>query len=56
MYHDGVWLLDLRTREMRRIIDDSTAEEFAWNPQGTRLAYHSRRGGEWRIWVTTAPS
>jgi len=56
MYHDGVWLLDLRTREMRRIIDDPTAEEFAWNPQGTRLAYHSRRGGEWRIWVTTAPS
>jgi Tol biopolymer transport system component len=56
MYRDGVWLLDLQTREMRRIIDDPTAEEFAWNPQGTRVAYHSRRGGDWRIWVTTAPS
>jgi hypothetical protein len=56
VYHDGVWLLDLQTREMRRIIDDPTAEEFAWNPQGTRVAYHSRRGGEWRIWVTDAPS
>ena len=56
VYSDGVWLLDLQTREMRRIIDDPTAEEFAWNPQGTRVAYHSRRGGEWRIWVTDAPS
>jgi len=56
VYHDGVWLLDLRTRDMRRIIDDPTAEEFAWNPQGTRVAYHSRRGGEWRIWVTNAPT
>ena len=56
VYHDGVWLLDLQTRDMRRIIDDPTAEEFAWNPQGTRVAYHSRRGGEWRIWVTNAPS
>jgi hypothetical protein len=56
VYHDGVWLLDLHTRDMRRIIDDPTAEEFAWNPQGTRVAYHSRRGGEWRIWVTNAPS
>jgi hypothetical protein len=56
VYRDGVWLLDLQTRRMRRIIDDPTAEEFAWNPQGTRVAYHSRRGGDWRIWVTTAPS
>ena len=53
---DGVWLLDLQTRSFRRIVDDPTAEEFVWNPQGTRVAYHSRRTGEWRIWVTTAPS
>jgi hypothetical protein len=52
VFKDGVWLLDLATREMRRIDDDPTAEEFAWAPDGRRMAYHSRRDGAWKIWVT----
>jgi TolB protein len=56
VYKDGVWLLDLRTRAMRQIFADPTAEEFAWDPTGARVAYHSRRDGEWRIWVTALPS
>jgi Tol biopolymer transport system component len=51
VYRDGVWLLDVKTGGMRRVLDDSTAEEFAWDPSGRQVAYHSRRDGEWRIWV-----
>ena len=52
------WRLAIGSADARHAADyrRSTAEEFAWNPQGTRVAYHSRRGGEWRIWVTNAPS
>jgi TolB protein len=50
---DGVWMLDVATGGMRRILDDGTAEEFAWDPRGRRIAYHSRRDGQWRIWVLT---
>lgn len=52
VYKDGAWLLDVQTRAMRRILDDPTAEEFAWSPDG-RVAYHSRRDGEWKIWMLT---
>lgn len=51
----GVWLLDLQSGAMRRIIDDATAEEFAWDPDGRHLAYHSRRSGAWRIWLAAIP-
>ena len=51
VFKDGVWLLDVQTRQMLRILDDPTAEEFSWAPDGVRIAYHSRHGGTWRIWV-----
>jgi len=53
VYRDGVWVLDVKTGEMRRWLADPTAEEFAWDPDGRRIAYHSRRDGQWRIWMLT---
>jgi hypothetical protein len=49
-----VWMLHLDDRSMRRILSDPSAEEFTWHPRGGRLAYHSRRDGFWRIWITAA--
>ena len=48
---DGVWLFDVRSRSMRRVLDDPTAEEYAWSPDGHRVAFHSRRTGGWGVWV-----
>jgi hypothetical protein len=56
VFREGVWMVDLETRAMRKILDDPTAEEFAWHPLGNRVAYHSHTDGEWRIWVTAPPS
>ena len=47
----GAWLLDLETGSMRQVLDDWSAEEFAWSPDGRRVAFHSRRAGEWEIWI-----
>jgi hypothetical protein len=50
VYRSGVWLLDLSTGGMRRVLADRSAEEFAWTPDGSHVAYHSRRGGVWSVW------
>jgi len=50
----GAWLLDLRNDSMRRVLTDPTAEEFAWTPDGRRVAFHSRRDGRWGIWILSA--
>ena len=50
VYRDGAWLLDLRTRTQRRVLDEPTAEEFAWSPDGHRVAFHARRHGAWSLW------
>jgi Tol biopolymer transport system component len=51
VYRDGVWILDLRDGSARRILEDPTAEEFAWDPQGRRVAFHSHQGGGWSIFI-----
>ena len=51
VFRDGAWVVDVATGQMRRVLDDPTAEEFAWDPDGRHVAYHSRRDGQWRIWL-----
>ena len=51
VHREGVWLLEVATREMYRVLDDPTAEEFTWAPGGRRVAFHSRRSGVWSVWV-----
>ncbi len=48
---DGAWLLELKDGSMRKILDDPSAEEYAWAPDGSRVAYHSARSGAWGVWI-----
>jgi Tol biopolymer transport system component len=52
VYRDGAWILDLRNGSMRRVLDDPTAEEYAWAPDGHRVAFHSHKTGGWAVWVS----
>jgi Tol biopolymer transport system component len=51
VFRQGVWLLDLADGSMRRVLADPSAEEFAWSPDGREIAFHSRRAGQWGIYV-----
>jgi hypothetical protein len=54
VFRDGAWLLNLASGSMERVLDDATAEEFTWAPDGRRVAFHSRRSGEWGLWQMAA--
>jgi Tol biopolymer transport system component len=54
VFRDGAWLLDLESGSMQRVLDDPSAEEFTWAPDGRRVAFHSRRAGGWGLWIMAA--
>jgi len=54
VHGDGTWLFDVANGSMRRVLDDPTAQDYSWAPDGRRLAYHSQRAGGWGVWVMAA--
>ena len=57
---DGIWLLDVGTGRMRRVIEDADAtDDVSWTGRGGRLVYYSlstRGEGTWRGAPTEMPT
>jgi hypothetical protein len=43
-------MLDVRRMRLRRIIEDPSAEEFVWAPNGRSVAFHARTRDGWGVW------
>jgi Tol biopolymer transport system component len=51
VYRDGVWMLDLATRRVHRVMANASAEEFRWSPDGRSVVFHARNGRGWGVWI-----
>ena len=47
---NGAWLLDLADGSMRRVLEDPSADEYVWSPDGRQIAYYSAHIGGWSVW------
>ena len=57
VFRAGAWMMNVADGSMQCVLEDPTAEEFAWAPDGRRFAFHSRRDGKWSVYMlSTAPA